>query len=50
MGVRTIVAVANRRSWRRLEKLGFTRSEAREIAGGVGPQYILSLRRANDGI
>jgi aminoglycoside 6'-N-acetyltransferase len=50
LGVRTIVAVANRRSWRCLEKLDFTRSEAREIAGEVGPQYILRLRRPNDGL
>lgn len=37
------VAVANRRSWRCLERLGFTRDPApRMIEGEPGPQYILS--------
>jgi aminoglycoside 6'-N-acetyltransferase len=42
----TSISVANRRSWRCLEKLGFQRSEERPVPGEPGPQYVLSLVRA----
>jgi aminoglycoside 6'-N-acetyltransferase len=43
--VRTNVAVANRRSWRCLEKLGFVRDpEPRMVEGERGPQYVLTYR------
>jgi aminoglycoside 6'-N-acetyltransferase len=44
-GVRTNVSVANRRSWRCLEKLGFTREpDTRLLDDEPGPQYVLSYR------
>ena len=45
LGLRTNVAVANERSWRCLEKLGFVRDpETRMVPDEVGPQYVLSYR------
>lgn len=43
--VRTVVAVANRRSWRCLEGIGFERLPARAVRGEDGPQFVLVLRR-----
>lgn len=44
-GVRIDVAEANRRSWRCLEKLGFTRDRAGVfVAGEPGPHYVYALR------
>lgn len=45
IGVMTSVPVENRRSWRCLEKLGFTRGSAREVPGESGPQYVMSIVR-----
>ncbi len=45
-GIRTCVAVGNVTSWRCLEKLGFSRSEPRAVAGEDGPQYVLTLARS----
>lgn len=49
-GVRIDVPEANRRSWRCLEKLGFTRvREAAVVAGEPGPHYVYALRLSGDG-
>lgn len=49
-GVRIDVAEANRRSWRCLEKLGFTRErEGVLVAGEPGPHYVYVRRLTGDG-
>jgi aminoglycoside 6'-N-acetyltransferase len=46
--LRTNVAVANRRSWRCLERAGFTREpSARTFADERGPQYVLCYRSSS---